>query len=58
MGDEESVTDRRENGDGRAFGEVSGESFSSSPAKKAQVDAGSNNSQYAPNAFFSEIVQY
>jgi hypothetical protein len=43
---------------GRAFGEVSGKSFSGSPANKAQVGAGSNNSQYAPNAFFSEIVQY
>ena len=55
MGDEERVTDRRENGGGRAFGEVRGESFSSSPANKAQVDAGSNNSQYAPNAFFLKL---
>jgi len=52
MSDEERATDRRENEGGRAFGEVSGESFSSSPANKAQVGAGSNNSQYAPNAFF------
>ena len=58
MSDEERATDRRENEGGRAFGEVSGESFSSSPANKAQVGAGSNNSQYAPNSFFSEIVQY
>jgi hypothetical protein len=34
---------------------VSGESFSSSPANKAQVGAGSNNSQYAPNAFFLKL---
>jgi hypothetical protein len=34
---------------------VSGESFSSSLANKAQVDAGSNNSQYAPSAFFSKL---
>jgi hypothetical protein len=58
MSDEERATDRRENEGGRAFGEVSGESFSSSPASKAQVGAGSNNSRYTPNAFFSEIVQY
>jgi hypothetical protein len=58
MSDEERATDRRENEGGRAFGEVSGESFSNSPANKAQVGAGSNNSQYAPNSLFSEIVQY
>jgi hypothetical protein len=55
MSDEERVTDRRENEGGRAFGEVSGESFSGSPANKAQVGAGSNNSQYAPNAFFLKL---
>jgi hypothetical protein len=52
MSDEERATDRRENEGGHAFGEMSGESFSSSPANKAQVGAGSNNSQYAPNDFF------
>ena len=52
MSDEERVTDRREKEGGRAFGEVSGESFSSSASNKAQVGAGSNNSKYAPNAFF------
>ena len=55
MSDEERATDRRENEGGRAFGEVSGESFSSSPANKAQVGAGSNNSKYAPNAFFLKL---
>jgi hypothetical protein len=34
---------------------VSGESFSSGPANKARVGAGSNNSQYAPNAFFLKL---
>jgi hypothetical protein len=58
MSDEERATDRRENEGGHAFGEMSGESFSSSPANNAQVGAGSNNSQPAPNTLFSEIVQY
>ena len=55
MSYEERVTDRRENEGGRVFGEVSGGSFSSNPANKAQVGAGSNNSQYAPNAFFLKL---
>ena len=56
MSDEERATDRRENEGGHAFGEMSGESFSrGSPANKAQVGAGSNNSQYAPNAFFLKL---
>jgi hypothetical protein len=55
MSDEERATDRWENEGGRAFGEVSGESFSSSPANKAHVGAGYNNSQYAPNAFFLKL---
>jgi hypothetical protein len=55
MSDEEMATDRRENEGGHAFGEMSGESFSSSPANNAQVGAGSNNSQHAPNAFFLKL---
>jgi hypothetical protein len=58
MSDEERATDRWENESGRAFGEVSGESFSVSPAIKAQVGAGSNNSQYAPNAFFLKLSNF
>jgi hypothetical protein len=34
---------------------VSGESFSSGPANKARAGAGSNNSKYAPNAFFLKL---
>jgi hypothetical protein len=55
MSDEERATDRWENEGGRAFGEVSGESFSSSPANKAPVGAGSDISQYAPSAFFLKL---
>jgi hypothetical protein len=55
MSDEERATERWENEGGRAFGKMSGESFSSSPANKEQVGAGSNNSQYAPNAFFLKL---
>jgi hypothetical protein len=55
MIDEERTTDRWENGGGSAFGEVSGESFSSSPANKALVGAGSNNGQYTPIAFFLKL---
>ncbi len=55
MSDEKRATDRWENEGGRAFGEVSGESFSSSPANKAQAGAVSNDSQYSPNAFFSKL---
>ncbi len=55
MSDEERATDRRENEGGRDFGEVSGESFSSSPANKALVGAGTNNSQYAPSLIFLKL---
>jgi hypothetical protein len=55
MSDEERDTDRWENKGGCAFGEVSGESFSSSQANKALVGAGSNNSQYAPSDFFLKL---
>jgi hypothetical protein len=55
MSDEERATDRWENEGECAFGEVSGESFSSRPASKALVGAGSNNSQCAPSAFFLKL---
>jgi hypothetical protein len=37
------------------FYEVSGGAFLSSPANKALIGAGSNNSQYAPSAFFLKL---
>jgi hypothetical protein len=55
MSDEGRATDRWENEGGHAFGEISGEPFSSSQANNAQVGAGSNNSQHAPNTFFLKL---